>query len=142
MRNVAAIILVLLTVLSAQAQSKSSVWCGYALIEGVPDLETKLPLLSRLTVDEQPDSNPSDLFQVRLSLDGQSALIEGCWIVPLTRDLILNWLSLAEGDEQKQTTDETLVLTLFAPGGSREDSAASVRVFLSEHLKEWELPEG
>lgn len=37
--------------------------------------------------------------------------------------------------------DEELVYSLFAPGGTREESAASVRAYLAANVREWE-PEG
>jgi hypothetical protein len=143
MRPIVVLLLSLCLIITSPvfAQSgKSGQWCGYALIENVPQIEASLPLLSRLTMDAQPDSNPADLFQTRISLDGSKAIVEGCWLVTPTRDLIVNWLSLSGGEEQKQSVDAALVFALFAPDGSKDDSAVSVRRYLREHLKEWEAP--
>ncbi len=125
----------------AQSGSKDAgQWCGFALIENVPDIDSKLPLLSRLTSDEKADSDPSQLFQSRISLDGTKAIVEGCWIIFPTRDLIVNWLSLSSGDDQKQVLDDAITYSLFAPDGSHEESAASVRDYLSKNAKDWEPP--
>jgi hypothetical protein len=143
MRRIAAIVLLLCLALitgrGLHAQSTKGQWCGYALIEGVPQIETHLPILSMLVPDEKADSDPSDLFQYRVSLDGSKAIIEGCWRTFPTRDLIINWLSI-NGNE-KEALDQEVTYSLFAPDGSREDSAASVRDYLSKTIKDWELPE-
>jgi hypothetical protein len=139
MRRIVALVLSLIVVFSAQAQSTKGQWCGYALIEGVEDIETQLPILSMLVPDEKSDSDPSDLFQYRISLDGTKAIIEGCWRTFPSRDLIVNWLSI-NGDD-KESLDQAITYSLFAPDGSREDSAASVRDYLAKTIQEWELPE-
>jgi hypothetical protein len=139
MRRIVALVLSLIMVFSAQAQSTKGQWCGYALIEGVPQIETHLPILSMLVPDEKADSDPSDLFQYRVSLDGTKAIIEGCWRTFPTRDLIINWLSI--NGSEKESLDQEVTYSLFAPDGSREDSAASVRDYLSKTISEWELPE-
>lgn len=135
-----ALVLLLIVVLPLQLQAQSAPWCGYALIEGVENVQSKLPLLSRLTVDATADANPADLFQTRISLDGTKAIIEGCWLVFPTRELILNWLNLSVGEDVKQSVDEGMVYSLFAPDRSREDASASVRAYLAEHRKDWEEP--
>lgn len=140
MRRFLSILFILsnLSIVCIVAAQSDPAWCGYALIEGVPEIAAQLPLLSRLTVDPQPDSNPASLFQSRLSLDQSKALIEGCWLVMPTRDLIVNWLALAGTEEAKAGIEASLVFTLFAPDNSREASAASVRQYLREHIREWE----
>ncbi len=121
--------------LSAQAGR----WCGYGLIEGVPGIGDSLTVLGLLTPDENPLTNPFQLFQSRVSLDGTKAIIEGCWKIFPTRSIVVNLLALSGLDASE--VDQELTYSLFAPGASDEDSAASVRQYLSEHILDWESQE-
>lgn len=119
----------------------SGQWCGYALIEGLPQLESRLPLLSLLAPDESNDRNPDELFQVKISLDGSMAIIEACWKVFPSRDVIVNLLGLGVRDDSKESIEQAITYSLFAPGESRDASAASVRAYLMENIKAWETQE-
>lgn len=133
------IALLLLASPALSARAQSSAWCGYALIEGIPQINNSVSILSLLTPDAgRNDILPDQLFQVKVSLDGSKAIIEGCWKVFPSRDVIVNLLTLT-GSDEKAAVDELVTYSLFAPEGTREDSAASVRRYLSEHINEWEL---
>lgn len=130
-------ILLLLPMAGLRADSGSP-WCGYALIEGVPGIATYLPMVSLIAPDSSSDSNPYQLFQTRISLDGTKAIIEACWKIYPTRDVILNLLSL--GGIDVVLIDPLMTYSIFAPGQTRDESAASVRSFLHDHQSEWEPP--
>lgn len=140
----ASLILLLVALLLLRAdpgaiRAQPGQWCGYALIEGLPDLAEQLPMLSLLAPDESPSRRPHELFQVKVSLDGTKAIIEACWKVFPSRGVILNLLSL--GGRDRSQSETRMTYSIFAPDGSREDSAASVRHYLSEHQKDWETQE-
>ena len=127
-----------------KAQGGKIAWCGYALIEGVPNIEFRLPMLSLITPDpESARSNlqPNELLQVKISLDGSKAIVEGCWKIFPTRDVMLNLLLLSANDREKESVDQAMTYTLFGIDGSREDGAAQVREYLQKNIREWELPE-
>lgn len=131
------LILLILPLTSLRADSGSP-WCGYALIENIPAIDQYLKILSLLTPDETAATNPYELFQSRVSLDDTKAIIEGCWKIFPSREVVVNLLGLA-GIEQK-SLDEVMTYSLFAPDGSYEDSAASVRAYLQQNSKDWERP--
>jgi hypothetical protein len=63
-------------------------WCGYALVDGLPLLENQLAVFEAITPPKSSRVNPSNLFQYRFSLDHRKVLIEGCFGVPPTRDVV------------------------------------------------------
>lgn len=137
MRLIAAFLIILWAVFPAHAGA--SAWCGYALIEGIAGIESALPIMSLLAPDESRDSKPDELFQVRVSLDGTKAIIEACWRIFPSKEVVLNLLTL--GGNEKEQMELNITYSLFAPGGKREESAASVRDYLMKNIGEWELPE-
>lgn len=116
----------------------SAAWCGYALIQGIPGIGSYLQILSLIAPDASGQADPDQRFQSRLSLDGNQAIVEACWKVFPTRSVIVNLLAL--GGLDNQIADGLLEYSLFAPDGSHEDSAASVRAYLALHRDEWEPP--
>src|SRR6185369_4599435 len=106
--------------------------------------------------------HPSQLFQHRFNLNHTAVIVEGCWNVPPTRGVVISLLTLVipfdaqgmadtiskmdfsngevtETDVVTAWIDEHLVYTIF--DGNRDDSAAQVRSYLSQHVIDWELPE-
>lgn len=49
-------------------------------------------------------------------------------------------IEIAEPVTPEQYVDSKLVYSLFAPGGTREESAASVRAYLQANIRDWEEP--
>lgn len=135
------VLCLLILFLRVTVHAQSSAWCGYALIEGVPGIDRAAPILSLLTPDAgRADVLPDQLFQVKYSLDGTKAIVEACWKIFPSRDVIVNLLTLT-GSEAKEAVDQKITYSLFAPYGSREDSAASVREYLAKNITEWEVIE-
>lgn len=154
-------LLLMPSALSLQAQGQYG-RCGYALIEGLPLLDNQLAVLEAITPPESDSINPAQLFQHRFNLSHTAVIIEGCWNVAPTREVVISLLTLVipfdqngmadtiagmdfskgqvtETDVVAAYIDDHLQYTIFA--GTREESAAQVRSYLSQHLTDWELPE-
>ena len=155
-------------------------WCGYALVEGLPLLENQLAVFEAITPPKSSSINPSNLFQYRFSLDHQKVLIEGCFGVPPTRDVVIALLAnvipasqtlidqvskeqallapaqavngvdllpsptptqISPRDAVRLYIDSSLTLTIFAPGGTHDESAAAVTDYLHDDAAEWERPD-
>ncbi len=150
------------TILRAQ----ESGWCGYALIQGLPLLANQLAPLESITPDKTSTVNPSSLFQYRFSLDHSQVIIEACWKIDPTRDLLVSLLSqtiqydakamakqLDEIIQQAVKTgvqpttadvvrlyvDENLIYNVFQ-GKTRDESATLARDYIQSNLKAWEDP--
>ncbi len=156
----ALLLLLYLPLSSIEAQAFG--WCGYALIQGLPLLDGQLAVLEAITPAVSKDINPAQLFQHRFNLAHTSVIVEGCWNVVPSREIIISLLSqvipfdakgmadtiakmdfskgeVTETDVVMQYIDDHLIYTIF--DGNREDSAAKVRAYLAQNLKDWELPE-
>jgi len=165
-RAVAILLITIAAVYPASAQETG--WCGYALIEGLPLLANQLASLESITPDKNSSINPSALFQYRFNLDHSQLIVEACWKTAPTRDLIVSLLAQTiqydpkvMGDQITQAiqeavtnggqvttldvvreyVDQNLVYSIFAPKGTHEESAASVRAYIYGNLKAWESPE-
>lgn len=143
--------------------SRAAGWCGYALLEGLPLLDNQLAVLAAITPPKSAGANPGDLFQYRFSLDHTKVIIEGCWQAYPTYDLISTLLTQTVSvdakyldpilvkdledqgvnlqdpiDLGKGYIDSKLTYSIFAPSGTRDESAAAVRAYLASDPKEWE----
>lgn len=136
-------------------------WCGYALIEGLPLLENQLSVIAAITPPKGERSFPHELFQYRYNLARTAVIVEGCFQAEPTRDLVMTLLeqtvdvalpeaqategveaeSTAEPPTPREYIDSKLTLTRFAPDGTREESAAAVRAYLTANIREWEASE-
>src|SRR5262249_6821613 len=85
--------LALICVSTISVSSQEAGWCGYALISGLPLLANQLAPLEAITPDKGPGVNPFMLFQYRFSLDHSQVIIEGCWKVAPTREVVITLLS-------------------------------------------------
>lgn len=149
---------------AAPAAAQPYGWCGYGLIEGLPLLENQLAVIAAITPTPSRGSEPDTLFQYRFNNTHTAVIIEGCFQVQPTREVIASLLQQvievsveqplprlgAPGDviipvdpaeAARQYVNEHLTLSLFAANGTREESAASVRAYLAEHADDWETPE-
>lgn len=140
------------------------VWCGYALIEGLPLLDNQLAVLAAITPAKSVSAQPDELFQYRYNLKHSAVLIEGCWTAQPSYDLISSLLAqtikvdqatidslikqrLISPEDAKDPAKVALVYikmnmtyTLFAPDGTHEEGAKAVRAYLQDHSDEWEAP--
>lgn len=149
---------------TGKAAAQGGGWCGYALIEDLPLLENQLNALAAITPTRSQSAKPNELFQYRYSLDRTKVIIEGCWGVYPTPDIFASLLAttvqvdvntvidqrgveafdgiLMRGATQfelnRAYVADRLTLSLFAPGGSREESAALCRAYLETNAKAWE----
>lgn len=164
MIRLAAVLLLLFSVSNAQAQSG---WCGYALIEGLPILENQLAVIAAITPSRHERSLPHELFQYRYNLSHTAVIIEGCFQLEPKREVMVTLLAqvidvieptpeppketlpgevelpateleIQEPVTAEQYVNEKLVYSLFAPGGTREESAAATRAYLAANIREWE----
>lgn len=147
----------------AKAQSFGG-WCGYMLIEDLPLLENQLSVLAAITPTKSQFSKPNELFQYRYSLDRTKVIIEGCWQVEPSRELLVSLLSLSvtgsreaidskggvsgelpinatQRDINRAYIDSKLRYSIFAPGERVEISAAACRAYLAANITEWEANE-
>lgn len=170
MRKFVCVFLLLYALQLPQAllDAQKSGWCGYALIEGLPLLSNQLAPFEAITPDKSATVNPAALFQYRFALDHSQVIVEGCWKTDPTRDLVVSLLSqtvrydpkvmgdelaaaieesvtkgtqITTGDVVRDYVDGQLLYSIFAPGGTREESAASARAYIADHVKEWEPPD-
>jgi hypothetical protein len=138
-------------------------WCGYALIEDLPLLENQLSVLAAITPTRSQFSKPNELFQYRYSLDRTKLIIEGCWQVDPSRELLVSLLSLSvtasreavedsrggialsadasQREINRAYVDGKLRYSIFAPGERVEVSAAACRAYLQANSKDWESEE-
>lgn len=185
MKRWLAVFLFLFVFLIANGQGQYG-WCGYALVEGLPLLENQLAVFEAITPSKSSSVNPFQLFQYRFSLDHSQVIIEGCFGVPPSRDVVAALLqqvipaskTLVQMVEEQQADeaasqlqavnagdvlpiteiaptataidpqtavrlyiDMNLTLTIFAPGGTEQESGAAVRDYLENNAKEWEQPD-
>ena len=142
-------------------------WCGYALIENLPLLENQLAVIAALTPLRSDSARPDELFQYRYNLSRTAVIIEGCFAAQPTREVITSLLQqtirvelpsanpvdnlidgmvdvvepVTEAELVRDYLDTEMTYSLFAPGGTREESAASVRYYLAQNIAQWELLE-
>ena len=153
--------------MGAPARAQSGGWCGYALIENLPLLDNQLEALAAITPARSASARPNELFQYRWSLDHTKVIVEGCFQTYPTRDIVVSLLAsrvnvnvkaildqrgadafnglllrggVTQGDLNRAYVEEQLQLSLFAPGGTHDESAAAVRAYLQTNAKEWEPP--
>jgi hypothetical protein len=153
---------------TSPVMGQSHDWCGYALIENLPVLENQLQVIAAITPRKnEVSSKPNELFQYRYSLDGRKVIIEGCFQIYPERDLVVSLLAtsvpvdskilleqmpelieignidisqpIAESELKRAYISKELVYSIFAPGESREMSAAATRAYLAANVREWEL---
>lgn len=160
------VLFVVLILLAAPAAAQGSDWCGYALLEGLPILDHQLSMLAAITPTRSFNSRPHELFQYRFSLDRTAVIVEGCWRLEPSRDVVLSLLTQAftydpkmidvigdvgsigkpgedilASDVIRAYLDKLLTYTLFAPGGTMVESSAAVRDYLTRNIRAWEVSE-
>ncbi len=160
--NLLLLLILLLAPAALPTQAQAYGWCGYALIEGIPLMENQLAVLEAITPPDSDTINPYQLFQHRFNLNHTAVIVEGCWNVVPTREVVISLLALVipfdargmadelaqmdfnngpvtETDVVTAWIDDHLVYTIF--DGNREESAAKVRDYLGQHILDWERPE-
>lgn len=135
MKYLAALLfLISISVSAANAQGE---WCGYALIQGLPMLDSDLSVLAALTPGYDPySSQPDTLFQRRWNMDRSAVIIEGCFSIMPSRELII---SIFDGvlEQTYEEIDLMLGYTLFTPELDRDQAAYVVRQYILGDRAAW-----
>lgn len=136
---------------STSVRAQSYAWCGYVLLEwvndtpeqGDPQTDNSMALVAfaAITPAENPQtSQPDELLQHRFSLDMTKLLVEGCYKVEPTREFVIALFDYVMPQNISEIEDR-LVYTMFALGGTRQDSQLQVLYYLQQHMAEWEEPQ-
>jgi hypothetical protein len=136
MRVLLAVIASFIVVLQAGIIRAQAEWCGYALMQ-FPLLDSQLSVIAALTPGFDPySSQPDTLFQRRWNVDHTQVIIEGCFSVYPTRELMI---SLLDGvlEETYEEIDAQLGYMLFTPELSRDIAALVVREFILQNRAAW-----
>jgi 2-hydroxychromene-2-carboxylate isomerase len=118
-------------------------WHGYVLLKLKPALplttaqKTKVRDTVRAMAVRE-DSLPHRMFQARLSLDGMQAIYEAVWDrEQVTPGAVVNAVAGALGLSSSLLA-ANVEYSLFADGGTWEESREAAVAFLIENAKAWE----
>lgn len=136
---------------STGVRAQSYAWCGYVMLEWVnetpeqsdPQTNNGMALVAfaAITPAENPQtSQPDELLQSRFSLDMTKLLVEGCFKVEPTREFVIALFDYVMPEDMSEIQSR-LIYTVFAPGGTRQDSQLQVLYYLQQHMAEWEQPQ-
>jgi hypothetical protein len=119
------------------AFAQGSQWCGYSILTGLNLLDSQLGVLAALTPAYNPYSSaPDTLFQTRWNTAHTEVIIEGCFSVLPSQEVIVSLLDSV----LSETADEinaTLAVTLVAPDQPRDVAAAVVKQYILENRAAW-----
>ena len=135
------LLLVIASVVIPVAGQDQYAWCGYVLVDGLPPTETDLMTIAMEAITPPEDmqySQPDELLQTRASLDGTQVILEACFKVEPSRQLVLLLLAYYLPGEDIDVLSERFGYTMFAPGGTREQSQSAVSDFLDDNRLLWE----
>lgn len=110
-------------------------WCGYTLIDGLPLSPTEIEAISGIAVQ---GGEAWQQFQTRFNLSGDAVIVEACFTFDPTREAILYLIDQSSSLTFEQL-DQAITYTRFE--GTYEQSAESVRAYLSANISAWEINE-
>jgi hypothetical protein len=128
-------------------------WQGYVLVEftststvealskGMGDVDLTARVREAFAqLAPERGSWPPYLLQIGpLRLDGQAVIVEGRFDRMPDAATVADRLGSRLGTDRK-SIEESLTLTLFAPGGTWEESQAATLRYLEENAKDWQPP--
>ena len=117
-------------------------WHGYLLIRDIPPgWDNNLLWGNMGNLGEHNSQQPAENNHMRVSLNGRSAIIEALFDeAEITRDALIQFVADALGRNPGQV-DASLNITLFAEGGTWEESRQACVDYLIANSAEWESVE-
>lgn len=133
MKRLLIVCAVMLFTFPLAAQESNYAWCGYVLIENLVIEEAQLEQLARMFPDPETVP-PHETMDVLQSDDGYTTIIDGCWLFPPDRQMVVSLIEQADGLSYEDA-DLNLVYYEFAPGEARGESAANARQYIVENIR-------
>jgi len=114
-------------------------WHGYLLIRDIPPgWDNNLLWGNMGNLGEHNSQQPAENNHMRVSLNGLSAIIEALFDeAEITRNALIQFVADALGLNPGQV-DASLNITLFAEGGTWEQSRQACLSYLAANRAEWE----
>lgn len=132
------IILFITTLFTHTIAAQQYAWCGYAMLEGLPISGSQVNVIEAITPDFDPlAGQPHEHFQTRFSLNNSRVIIEGCFEIEPNRELIIVLLDQVLVADLAEI-DARLIYTVFAPGGTRQQSEDLAVAYIRSNAVEWE----